>query len=162
MVEGPNNKNAHLAPAGSNGDVFGDQHPRPGIADSQALITALRREAEQFVSRTGIQLQAHFPTIDVKLEPHAASAAYRIFQEILIDVTQHDKATEVIVSLRHIDRALQLEVHDNGKSQDDLGNPISKSFARVKDRVAILNNGGIRIEGEPGLGALVRLEVPVL
>lgn len=135
---------------------------RPAMLDSLGLISTLRYEASQFESRTGVRVKLNLPTDDLRASRAISTAAYRIFQEILTNVARHAQATEVQVSLQLLDGRLRLVVADNGKglSSEVLRNPQSLGLLGMKERAAMLN-GNVQIEGDPGRGTTVRLEIPI-
>ncbi|MEK7780055.1 MAG: transporter substrate-binding domain-containing protein [Verrucomicrobiota bacterium] len=135
---------------------------RPAMLDSLGLITTLRYEAKQFEGRTNIPVTMNLPAGAVNLNSAVATTAYRIFQEVLTNVARHAQATKVQVSLEVSDGKLRLQVEDNGVgvSPDDLLNPRSLGLLGMKERAAMLN-GSVRVEGAPGQGTIVRLEISV-
>jgi PAS domain S-box-containing protein len=135
---------------------------RPAMLDSLGLIAALRYEAGQFESRSGIRVKLDLPADDWKMDRAVSTAAYRIFQEVLTNVTRHAQATEVQISLKLSDGRLQLAISDNGKglSSEDLLNPKSLGLLGMKERATMLK-GNVQIKGTPGRGTTVRLEIPI-
>lgn len=90
---------------------------RPSILDHQGLWAALEWYAQEFLQATG--LRGRF---DMSIAPGApvpggelATAAYRIFQEILNNVARHANATAVDMQVLADAAALRLKVRDNGR-----------------------------------------------
>jgi PAS domain S-box-containing protein len=135
---------------------------RPAMLDSLGLIPVLRSEASQFESRTGVRVKLNLPADGLKVNRAISTAAYRIFQEILTNVARHAQATEVQVTLQLLEGRLHLVVADNGKglSPDELRNPKSLGLLGMKERAAMLK-GDVQVEGAPGRGTTVRLEIPI-
>jgi signal transduction histidine kinase len=135
---------------------------RPAMLDSLGLIAALRYEAGQFQSRTGLRVKLDLPADNLKVDSAVSTAAYRILQEILTNVARHAQATQVQVLLQLLDGSLHLVVADNGKglSPEALRNPKSLGLLGMKERAAMLH-GNVRIEAAPGHGTTVRLEIPI-
>ena len=135
---------------------------RPGILDNLGLASALRHESGQFESRTGVRMVLNLPDVPLSLPPEISTTAYRVFQEMLTNVARHAEATEVRVSLQLPEGRLQLVVEDNGRgfSPEDLQKPISLGLLGMKERAAMVK-GSLTVEGLPGRGTTVRLEVPV-
>jgi len=73
---------------------------RPGILDNLGLVSALRHEAKEFESRTGVLATFSLPDESLQLPREISTTAYRIFQEMLTNVARHAQATEVRVSLQ--------------------------------------------------------------
>ena len=135
---------------------------RPAMLDNLGLISTLRYEAKQFEARTGIPIAMKFPTGDLNLDMAVTTTAYRIFQEVLTNVARHARATKVETSLDLTDGKLRLRVVDNGigVSPENLGNARSLGLLGMKERAAMVH-GSVRIEGTPGQGTMVRLEISV-
>ena len=135
---------------------------RPAMLDSLGLISTLRYEAKQFEGRTNIPVTINLPAGAVNLNSAVATTAYRIFQEVLTNVARHAQATKVQVMLEVSGGKLRLQVEDNGVgvSSEDLLNPRSLGLLGMKERAAMLY-GSVRVEGAPGQGTIVRLEISV-
>ncbi|WP_455370884.1 sensor histidine kinase [Petrachloros mirabilis] len=90
----------------------------PSILDDLGLIPALESLVNDLSMRTG--MACHL-TIDQELsgfEPtvEAATALYRIVQELLTNVTKHAGATAVEIAMRTRESQIFLNVTDNGKA----------------------------------------------
>ncbi|MBC8096612.1 MAG: GAF domain-containing protein [Akkermansiaceae bacterium] len=135
---------------------------RPAMLDSLGLISTLRYEAKQFEARTGTPVILNLPTDPVSLDNTVATTTYRIFQEVLTNVARHAQATKVQAALEVTDGKLRLRVEDNGigVSPEDLLNTRSLGLLGMTERAALLN-GSVRVEGAPGQGTIVRLEIPI-
>lgn len=135
---------------------------RPAMLDSLGLISTLRYEAKQFEGRTNIPVTMNLPAGAVNLNSAVATTAYRIFQEVLTNVARHAQATKVQVMLEVAEGKLRLQVEDNGigVSSEDLLNPRSLGLLGMKERAAMVN-GSVRVEGAPGQGTIVRLEISI-
>jgi len=89
---------------------------RPSILDHQGLWAAMEWHAQEFLQATGLRgrlkldIAPEAPTPDGEL----ATAAYRIFQEILNNVARHANATAVDMQVQADGAALRIKVRDNG------------------------------------------------
>jgi PAS domain S-box-containing protein len=135
---------------------------RPAMLDSLGLMATLRHEAKQFEARTGIPVKLTLPADHLKLDGAIATTVYRIFQEVLTNVMRHAHATQVTANLEIAAGKLHMEVADNGSgvAAPDLTAPESLGLLGMTERAAMLN-GNVRIEGAPGQGTRVRLEIPI-
>ncbi|MCI0748494.1 MAG: sensor histidine kinase [Verrucomicrobia subdivision 3 bacterium] len=88
---------------------------RPVLLDMFGLCTAIRHEAARFEKRTGVTCRVQVPEPPPHCNQEAATAAFRIFQEALTNVSRHAEATEVEVMVTMEDGDLLLRVADNGK-----------------------------------------------
>ena len=137
------------------------------------LPDALRLLCLGFGGKTGIDCRAEIDG-DVGLEFLALERrlqVYRIVQESLANIAKHADAKEAIVTMRAgRDGIVYIGICDDGKGfispLDDSGRIRSGAdkshlgIVSMKERAAILG-GSLKIESEPGNGALVRLEIPV-
>ena len=87
---------------------------------------------------------------------------YRIFQEILNNITRHAEAKTVDLDWTYKDGILALSIHDDGKGFDESGlSPhASLGLMGMRER-ALLIGGKIEIESAPGRGTTVRIITPV-
>jgi PAS domain S-box-containing protein len=134
---------------------------RPGVLDDLGLLDALDWYITDFEKRTGIACifkHRNVPEVD----GIGATAAYRIAQEALTNVTRHAGATEVRVSLQPEKGALTLAVIDNGQGFDlkEIEASECLGLAGMRERAALLG-GCLEIRSQPGKGTKVCFKLPV-
>jgi PAS domain S-box-containing protein len=89
---------------------------RPSILDHQGLWAAMEWHAQEFLQATGLRgrlkldIAPEAPVPDGDL----ATAAYRIFQEVLNNVARHANATSVDMQVQADAASLRIKVRDNG------------------------------------------------
>ncbi len=113
---------------------------RPGILDGFGLPAAIEWQAAEFQNRTGIHCQLSAIPEDLDLDERRSSAIFRIFQELLTNITRHAKAGRVGISMRKRRGFLILEVQDNGRGITKRESLKADSFGLmgVRERVALL------------------------
>lgn len=134
---------------------------RPGMLDDLGLSPSLEWYAQEFQTRTGIQMILSIPNQDLDLELSCAIALFRIFQETLTNIARHAQARHVWVALHAHDGIVALKIQDDGVG-------IDLSQARVKHSLGLLGmreraealNGTLEISGEPGSGTTVLVRIP--
>jgi len=89
---------------------------RPSILDHQGLWAALEWHAQEFLQLTGLRGRLE---VDVSADASTpdsavATAAYRIFQEILNNIARHANATAVEMHVMATTAELVIKVRDNG------------------------------------------------
>jgi manganese transport protein len=133
---------------------------RPSVLDNLGLADAIVWQAREFSSRTGIQVFSK--SLDkMQLEPEVRVLVFRLFQDILANIERHACATEVRIHLGGEDDSLVLRVRDNGKGITRAQIEDSKSLGLVEMRELALSFGGkISIDGMPGKGTTVSVEIP--
>jgi len=151
-------------------DICNDLIP-PDFRHSE-LPDALRLLCLDFGAKTGIDCRAEIDG-DVRLEFLALEKrlqVYRIVQESLANIAKHSGAKEAIVTTRSgRDGIIYIGISDDGKGfvspLDDSGKIVSGAdkshlgIVSMRERAAILG-ASLKIESEPGGGALIRLEIP--
>jgi PAS domain S-box-containing protein len=135
---------------------------RPGLLDAVGLTAAIEWQAREFENRTGIKCKLRLPHGNVKLDQNRSVAVFRIFQEILTNVTRHAQASEVNVVLEVQDSNLFLEARDNGRGirASEFSNPKSLGLLGMRER-ALLLGGEFNIRGLQGKGTTVTVRIPL-
>jgi len=141
---------------------------RPPFIDDLGLISAIDWELSEFTSRTGILHELTTQFEHVNMEKDKAVGVFRIFQEMLINVMRHSRATKIVVVLREEDERrlfgdenLVLEIRDNGRgiTEDEILDKKSLGLLGMKER-ALAFGGEFSVRGEPGGGTTVVLKIP--
>lgn len=86
---------------------------RPGALD-MGLVSAAEWLLAGFEERTGILYRLHAPREEIGLDNARATAAFRILQEALTNITRYAQASAVDVDIEVDDVALVMRVKDNG------------------------------------------------
>lgn len=134
---------------------------RPGILDL-GLIAAIEWQAEEFQRRMGIPCEVVTSDDDVYLDQDLCVAIFRIFQETLTNISKYAEATRVDVSLVVGEDVVVLEVSDNGRgiARDQISKPGSFGIRGMQERARSLH-GDVEIEGIPGVGTRIKVEIPL-
>jgi signal transduction histidine kinase len=135
---------------------------RPSILDDLGLVTALEWHSEQFEKRSGIQVEFINKTNDLYIEPHVATALFRIYQEVLTNVARHSNAGMVTATLQNNEKELSFSIADNGVgfNLDTIGKKSTLGLLGIKER-SLLIGGTYDIKSKPGEGAEVMIIVPL-
>jgi PAS domain S-box-containing protein len=133
---------------------------RPGVLDDLGLIDALEWYIMDFEKRSGIACvfkHGRVPNVD----GIGATAAYRIVQEALTNVTRHAGATQVKVSLQPEKGMLTLAVVDNGRgfNLQEIAAAECLGLAGMRERAGLLG-GSLEIRSRPGQGTRVCFKLP--
>jgi PAS domain S-box-containing protein len=134
---------------------------RPEMLDDLGLVTTLEWAAEEFAKRTGVKCCLDLPDESTLVDPDAATAIFRIFQETLTNVARYAGANEVTARLIKDDQELTLEVHDDGHgiADEKIDSAESLGILGMRER-ALLLGGQFTISGAPGRGTTVRVRIP--
>jgi len=136
---------------------------RPGILDRLGLAAAIEVEAQAFESRTGVSCSCVVPRELADIPQDRATAAFRIFQEIITNVARHAHATEVRIQLAVNMEALELSVTDNGigLQANHFSNPKSLGLLGMRERAEILGGQIEFRKPEGGKGTVVAVRLPL-
>lgn len=134
---------------------------RPPLIDELGLADTIDWYAGDFSRRTALRCERHIEPVE-SIGGEEALAIFRIFQEITTNIARHAEATRFKVMLRVRGSALVLLVSDNGKgvSLEDLSRNGHFGILGIRER-AWAFGGQVWVEGVPGEGTTVRVELPV-
>jgi signal transduction histidine kinase len=125
--------------------------PEPGLTALEALVAQVRE--------AGLPVE-----LTVKGEPKPLSSgvdrsAYRIVQEGLTNILKHAGPATAEVTVRYGDRALEIEVLDDGQGNSD-GGPGGFGLVGMRER-AMLYGGVLESGPRPGAGYALRARLPL-
>jgi len=138
---------------------------RPPLLDDLGLIPALHSHMKGFTK--GTRIPVHF-TASASVEQLAGdkrTVLYRVAQEALANVGKHAQASLVEVSVRRLQDAVCMEIHDNGKSFQ-VGRVLGAKRIRrlgllgMRERVEMVG-GDFTVESTPGKGTTIRARIPL-
>jgi len=135
---------------------------RPRVLDEAGLIPAIEWQLDQFSKRTAIQYSFHSELPGLELEPSHSVGVFRIFQEALTNIMRHANATRIEVKIFRDDRAVILDIEDNGRgiTSSSITDKKSLGLLGMKER-AVLFGGDLSISGKKGIGTKVTLSIPL-
>jgi len=135
---------------------------RPGVLDNLGLAEAIRDESRRFGARTNLSIQNTIANDLPKLSPATATALFRIFQELLINIYRHAAARVVKVQLGVEEEMLLLSVSDDGKgfATELLSHPTSLGILGMQERAAMVG-ATFHIESTLGEGTYAEVQVPI-
>ncbi len=133
---------------------------RPGALD-MGLVSAAEWLLAGFEERTGIHYRLHAPQEDLILDNERATAAFRILQEALTNITRYAHASAVEIDIQVADAALVMVVRDDGIGFDPAEVRTRKTFGLLGIRERVLIFGGeSRIDSTPGNGTILYVRIP--
>ena len=95
-------------------------------------------------------------------DPDRSTTLFRILQEALTNITRHTQATLIKVRLGESDRALLLEIEDNGRgiTKSETWDAKSLGLIGMRER-AMVFGGSVTFTGHRGKGTTVRVLIPM-
>lgn len=138
---------------------------RPTVLDDLGLIPALQSFIKDFTKRTKIRVHFAASAGVEQLTGSQRTVLYRVAQSALSNVDRHAQASNVKISIRKLDGAIRMEIHDDGKSFEAARVLLAKKHKRLgllgsRERVEMIG-GTFGIESAPGQGTTINAEIPV-
>lgn len=136
---------------------------RPSILDNFGLVDAMKWQADEFQTRTGIECRLDCGPADPELDKDLSTVLFRIFQEALTNVLKHADATKVTARLIKNSDNIILEVIDNGRgiTDEQLSKPQSFGIIGMRERVYPWG-GKVEISGYENRGTSVKVCMPLV
>ncbi len=138
----------------------------PPLLDEAGLNSALRWYVEGFTKRSHVVVNLELDSALGRLPREIETAVFRIVQECLTNVHRHSGSQSADIRLERRDRAIRVEIADQGKGipLDKLDNPKSTGglgigITGMRERVRQLG-GRLEIISDEG-GTVVRAELPI-
>lgn len=134
-----------------------------GMLANQGLLKALQHMAKDISSTHRTKVSIYENDFNQRLENYMELSLFRIIQELLNNVIQHAKATEVDIHINGHDDTLNIMVEDNGRGFD--ASRITKSQTGIGlksiDRRVENLEGKMIIESRMGVGTSVIIDLPI-
>ena len=134
---------------------------RPSLLDTLGLVPALEWLAHEFQLRSGIPCSFKAGLKQQDFSPEFSTAAFRICQEALTNVTRHAQASRVNISFKSKQADILLEVEDNGCgiNEEALKHSNSLGILGMKER-AYAFNGSVELKNSRTGGVMVTARFP--
>ncbi len=135
---------------------------RPGILDDLGFVAAIEWATSEFQQRTGIGCNLQINPEFFDLKENFSVALFRIYQEILTNISRHANAHNVKIVIAKNENSVKLFVKDDGKGIDKnkIDDPKSLGLLGIKERVRGLK-GNLKIAGEQGKGTTIEIVLPL-
>ncbi len=129
---------------------------RPGVLDELGLISALAALATDFEQHSAARVRRSFAPGLPALSRDGELVVYRVAQEALTNAARHARASNVDLFLTREDRAVVLEVHDDGCGFENTAQ--GTGLDGMRERAALID-ASVSVSSQPGHGTTVRLRV---
>ncbi|MCC6397593.1 MAG: PAS domain S-box protein [Bacteroidetes bacterium] len=135
---------------------------RPEVLDTLGLVAALQWFGEDFQKRTGVTCAFRADRPASRIPSGHSTALFRIYQEILTNVTKHANATAVDARLQISSGEVTLTVADDGRGFDPAKPSSHTSLGMLGMRERAMRLGGTtRVESQPGKGTRIHIAIPL-
>lgn len=135
---------------------------RPDILDNLGLSEAIDGQVQEFINRTGLNVQFENCPEDLELKPEIAIVVYRIVQEGLTNIIRHAKAKNVFITFTVYPEKLELQIMDDGIGfmPEDICQSNRLGIVGMQER-ARLSDGTLNVTGGPNKGTKLELQIPI-
>ncbi len=138
----------------------------PSILEDLGLAASIQSLVENFSNQHTIQVTLDLADIDHLFPREAQINLYRIFQEILTNVSKHASATQVSVAVKEKNGDISFRVRDNGrgfelsKVRERKFNTRGVGLTAMSERIHMLG-GTFEVRSQPGEGTEIIINVPI-
>ena len=135
---------------------------RPKLLDDIGLTGTVEWLTQEFEEATRIKCNISCRLNDESLNNNQATAIFRIFQEALTNIYRHSNATNVSITLKHLNHNVLLKVSDNGSgiTQEQISSPKSFGLIGMRERIHYWG-GDVKIVGVPKKGTTLTVKIPL-
>lgn len=136
---------------------------RPEILETLGLVKAMRWQVQEYKKRTDLNFKFNIKLRKVDfLDKNQSTALFRIFQEAMINIIRHAKASEVNIVLQSKNDHMQFVISDDGIGITDEQRESTSSLGIIgmRERSRILG-GNITIERIAKEGTRIELHIPL-
>jgi signal transduction histidine kinase len=133
---------------------------RPSVLDDMGLLAAVRQLVA--APRAGVEVDLETVGVDdgQRLPPEVETAAYRVIQEGLTNVTRHAGPCRCSVVIGADRQRLRILIEDDGRGFVVHTGSTRLGLRGVYERAALVG-GTVRVTSVPGQGTAVVFEVPL-
>jgi signal transduction histidine kinase len=137
---------------------------RPIVLDDIGLEPAIRRLADQWAERVGLQIDLHLALKRRRLPPQVETTLYRVLQEGVTNIVKHASASKVGVVVRASPNDVVMMIEDDGKGFDPealkRGAAPRLGLLGIRERLALIR-GSLEIETGSSAGTTLIIRVPL-
>ena len=132
---------------------------RSGELPDIDLETAVREEADRFTAASGLPCELSI-TLPPALSHDVSECARRVVSEALTNIARYAQAQHAAVSLRPVENALDIEVHDDGVGFDSAQIGAGHyGLIGLRERARLIG-GTLHIESALGQGTTLKVILP--
>jgi two-component system sensor histidine kinase DegS len=128
------------------------------MLDDLGLVPTVKRYAEAFKEKTGLDVVVLNTGIELRLESHYEVVLFRAIQTLLANVRDHAQATQVKISIDLDEKNARASIEDNGVGFDpeiiETEEYESRSLNILCNQIEHLG-GMVEIDSKPGEGARI-------
>ena len=136
---------------------------RPMMLDDLGLVPTVKRYAEAFKEKTGLDVAILNTGVERRIESHREVMIFRAIQTLLANVRDHAQATQVKIAIDLDEKNVRASVDDNGIGFDpgiiDAEEYIFRPLNQLRSQTELLG-GMLELDSKPGEGARIVVRLP--
>jgi two-component system sensor histidine kinase DegS len=133
------------------------------MLDDLGLVPTVKRYAEAFKEKSGLEISVVSTGQERRLEPHREVIIFRALQTVLANTRDHAQATQVKVMIDVDEAQIRASIEDNGKGFDSEiihGEEFAThGLSLLANQIEGLN-GTIEIDSKAGAGTRIAIALP--
>ena len=139
-------------------DLRNTIHTLPIAENEQTFLESCNDLVDDFVKHTGIKVKINTVGKEHILGDLVKSSLIRCLQESLTNAIRHGHASQIYISVKFLDDAIQLAIKDNGIGTDEI--QYGFGLSSMSDRMLTVG-GTFRVDSSQNMGTTVTCTVPV-
>lgn len=143
------------------GMMYANSNEAVGMSDTKELVGSVEELYEQ-ISGTSIQASVYTSGEVRHLDSQIEIQAYRIIQELTVNVLKHASASRLELQLTYLENELQITLEDNGVGMGEVQLKTKGIGLRNVDEIVDVLEGSWEIDSEQGSGTTVMVDLPTL
>ena len=137
---------------------------RPPVLDDLGIIAAMQKYVTNFSYQHSILVRFTPPSSPLPVSNEISLALYRILQESLTNIAKHAQATQVDITLSHLENKVTLLIKDNGIGIRSGALESARQNNRLgiygmKERAELLG-GSLSFQSTSGQGTAIIVQLP--
>ncbi len=136
---------------------------RPMMLDDLGLVPTVKRYAEAFKDKSGLEINVVSTGQEIRIQPHREVIIFRAIQTALANSRDHAQATQVKIMIDMDQEEIKASIEDNGKGFDP--EALEKEEFATRGLILLTNqieelNGSVEIDSKPGEGTRIAITLP--
>ncbi len=136
---------------------------RPMMLDDLGLVPTVKRYAEAFKDKSGLEINVVSTGQEIRIQPHREVIIFRAIQTGLANSRDHAQATQVKIMIDMDQEEIKASIEDNGKGFDP--EALEKEEFATRGLILLTNqieelNGSVEIDSKPGEGTRIAITLP--
>ena len=139
-------------------DLRNTIHTLPIAEKEQTFLESCTDLVDDFIKHTGTKVEIHTEGHEQTLGDLVRSSLVRCLQESLTNAIRHGHASQIYISIKFLDDAIQMQIKDNGIGTDEI--KYGFGLSSMSDRMLTVG-GTFKVQSSQKVGTTVTCTVPL-